>query len=49
MLRNLRAVAAVRPSDEATLAKVPRRSRLQRYEREQDAWFAELAAEEAGQ
>jgi len=35
--------AATRPSEEAAQAKVTRRSRLQ------DAWFAELAAEEAGQ
>jgi len=41
--------AATRPSEEATQARIPRRSRLQRYERDLDAWFAELAAEEAGQ
>jgi hypothetical protein len=39
----LLAVATSRPSEEATQARVPRRSRLQRYERELDAWFAELA------
>jgi autotransporter-associated beta strand protein len=36
------AAATVRPSEEATQARVPRRSRLQRFERELDAWFAEL-------
>ena len=39
------AAATVRLSEEATQTPVPRRSRLQRYERELDAWFAELAAE----
>jgi len=46
---DLLAAATVRPSEEATQARVPRRSRLQRYERDLDAWFAELAVEEAGQ
>ena len=45
----LQAAATVRPSEEATQAKVARRSRLLRYERELDDWFAELAAEEGGQ
>jgi len=43
------AAERVRSSDEATQARVPRRSRLERYERELDEWFAELAAEVAGQ
>ncbi|NLF72475.1 MAG: hypothetical protein GX575_25855, partial [Candidatus Anammoximicrobium sp.] len=43
------AAVADRASEEATQAKVLRRSRLQRYERDADAWFAELAGEEAGQ
>jgi hypothetical protein len=34
-------------SEDATLSRVPRRSRLQRYEREVDDWFADIA-EEAG-
>jgi hypothetical protein len=42
------AAERVRSSDEAAQAKVPRRSRLQRYERELDDWFAELAVEGAG-
>ena len=44
---DLRAAAAVRSGEEATQAKVPRRSRMQRYERDLDAWFAELAVGEA--
>jgi hypothetical protein len=28
--------------------KIPRRSRMERFERELDAWFAELAAVEDG-
>ena len=43
------AAVADRASEESTQAKVLRRSRLQRYEREADAWFADLAAEEAGE
>ena len=42
---DLLAVATARPSEEATQARVPRRSRLQRYEREVDAWFDGLARE----
>jgi hypothetical protein len=34
--------ATVRPNNEATQARIPRRSRLQRFERELDAWFADL-------
>ena len=34
-------------NEEAREAKVPRRSRLERYQRELDDWFAELAADEA--
>jgi hypothetical protein len=43
-----RAAAAVRSGEEATQARVPRRSRMQRYERDLDAWFAELAVEVEG-
>ena len=43
------AAATVRSGEEATQAKVPRRSRLQRYERGLDDWFAQLAAEDVGQ
>jgi len=39
------AAERVRSSDEAAQARVPRRSRLDRYERELDDWFAELAME----
>mgnify|MGYP006976516756 CR=1 FL=1 len=46
--KDLLTAVAVPPSEEATQAKVPRRSRMQRYERELDEWFAELAAEEGG-
>jgi len=42
----LLAAAVVRSSDEAAPARVPRRSGLQRYERELDDWFAQLAAVE---
>jgi hypothetical protein len=35
-----------RSSAEATQARVPRRSRMERFERELDTWFAKLAAEE---
>jgi len=42
------AAATVRSSGKATQARVARRSRLPRYERESDAWFAELASEDAG-
>ena len=41
------AAATIRAGEEAAQARVPRRSRLQRYEREVDAWFAEQAAVEA--
>jgi len=37
--------ARVRASEEAPQARVPRRSRLQRYQREADAWFDGLARE----
>ncbi len=47
---DLLAAATVRSGEEATQAKVPRRSRMQRYERELDEWFAQLAAaEDVGQ
>jgi hypothetical protein len=42
---DLLAVATARPGEEAAQARVPRRSRLQRYEREVDAWFDGLARE----
>ena len=48
----LPAAPAIRSSEEAPQARVPRRSRLQRFERELDEWFSELAAvveEETGQ
>ncbi len=46
----LLAVAAVKSGEEATQARVPRRSRMQRYERELDAWFAQLAeVDESGE
>jgi hypothetical protein len=41
------AAERVRSSDEAAQARVPRRSWLQRCERERDAWFAELTNEDA--
>ena len=44
----LHAAQIAKSSEEASQARVPRRSRLERFERELDAWFAELAAEEAG-
>ncbi len=37
--------ARIRPSEEATQARVPRRGRVPRYEREVDAWFDGLARE----
>jgi hypothetical protein len=43
------AARATRSGEETTQARVPRRSRMPRFERELDAWFAELAAEESGQ
>ena len=42
---DLLAAATARPSEEAAQARVPRRSRLPRYEREVDAWFDDLARE----
>jgi hypothetical protein len=42
----LLAARTAKSGDEVTQARVPRRSRMERYERELDAWFAELAAEE---
>jgi hypothetical protein len=45
----LLAAATVRPGAETTHARVPRRSRLQPYEPDLDAWFADLAAQEGGQ
>jgi len=42
----LLAAVAVHSSEAAAQARVPRRSRLDRFERELDDWFAELAAEE---
>jgi hypothetical protein len=47
--QGLLAAATVKSGEEATQARVPRRSRLQRYERELDAWFSELAAEDGGE
>ena len=38
------AAAAVQAGEKATQAKIPRRSRLQRFERELDDWFAEVGA-----
>ncbi len=43
----LLAAATIRAGEEATQFRVPRRSRLQRYERKVDAWFTEQAAFEA--
>ena len=43
------AAANVKPGEETPQMRVPRRSRLQRFERELDTWFAELAAEEGYQ
>jgi len=40
------AAATVRSSDEAVQARVPRRHRLERFERDLDTWFAQLAAAE---
>ncbi|NLF69125.1 MAG: matrixin family metalloprotease, partial [Candidatus Anammoximicrobium sp.] len=45
---DLLAGAAIRPSDEATQAKVPRRSRLLQFQGELDAWFADLATAGGG-
>ena len=39
----MRAEAAASPAGEAVQLRVPRRSRLSRYEREVDAWFDRLA------
>jgi hypothetical protein len=38
----------LRSGERATEMKIPRRSRMERFERELDAWFAELAAVEDG-
>jgi len=38
--------ATVKSSDEAAQIRVPRRGPMERYERELDAWFAELAGAE---
>jgi hypothetical protein len=43
------AAATARPSEETVPTRVARRGRMQRYEQDLDAWFAELAAEESGQ
>ncbi len=45
---DLLAAASVLADEEATKTRVPRRSRMQRFERDRDAWFAELATEEGG-
>lgn len=45
---DLLAAATIRSSGEAGQAWVPRRSRLERYERELDNWFAALAGEDEG-
>ena len=42
----LLAARSAKSGEEATQARVPRRSRMDRFERELDEWFAELAAEE---
>jgi len=42
---DLLAAVLVQSGEDAEEAAVPRRSRLQRYERDLDAWFTELAAE----
>ena len=47
--QDLLAAASVLADEEAAKTRVPRRSRLQRFERDLDAWFAELATEESGQ
>jgi hypothetical protein len=44
----LLAVRTAKSGDEVTQARVPRRSRMERFERDLDAWFAELATEEVG-
>jgi hypothetical protein len=44
----LLAGATVKSGEEPAQARVPRRSRMQRFEREFDACFAELAAEDGG-
>jgi autotransporter-associated beta strand protein len=41
----LLAARIAKSGEEATQARVPRRSRMERFERELDEWFAELAAE----
>ena len=42
----LLAAQIAKASEQPGQARVPRRSRLERFERDLDAWFAELAAEE---
>jgi len=44
---SLLAAQIAKSNEEPGQAQVPRRSRLERFERELDTWFAELAAEEA--
>ena len=39
----LLAVRTAKSGEEATQARVPRRRRMERFERELDTWFAELA------
>jgi hypothetical protein len=47
--QDLLAASSVLADEESTKTRVPRRSRMQRFERDLDAWFAELATEESGQ
>jgi hypothetical protein len=44
----MRPEGAASPAAEAVQLRVPRRSRLQRYQREADAWFDGLAREVEG-
>jgi len=44
---DLLAAVLVQSSEDAEETSLPRRSRLQRYERDLDAWFTELMAEES--
>jgi autotransporter-associated beta strand protein len=45
---DLLAARTAKSGERAAQARVPRRSRMERYERELDAWFAELVAAEEG-
>ena len=42
-----RSARTAKSGEDATQARVPRRSKMERFERELDTWFAELAEEEA--